>query len=205
MQLVVVGGQCRNVGKTALVCEILRAFAECEWTAVKITQCKENECPVNGLNCGCPGDEHRFAISEEQDRSGRGDSSRFLAAGAARSLWVRVKPGQLVAAWLELRRKLAAATQVIVESNSVLEFAEPDLYLIVLDPAKSDFKASARAQLGRADAFVFRTADGSRRDSFAAVGSLLANKPTFVPRRGGSASPELLDLVRTRVFASRVR
>lgn len=92
MKLVVVGGQCRNLGKTSLVCEMVRELADLDWTAVKIEQSKPGDCPVDGRSCGCGADEHGFVILEERDAAGRGDSSRFLAAGAARSLWVRVKP-----------------------------------------------------------------------------------------------------------------
>src|SRR5260370_35367602 len=62
------------------------------------------------------------------------------------------------------RQALADATQangsdginVIVESNSLMQFVKPSLYVMVLDTARDDFKDSARQILGRADAFVFR-------------------------------------------------
>jgi hypothetical protein len=38
----------------------------------------------------------------------------------------------------------------------LLQFLKPSLYIAVLDPAKEDFKDSARAALDRADALVFR-------------------------------------------------
>jgi hypothetical protein len=42
-------------------------------------------------------------------------------------------------------RKILAATQnAIIESNSILRFVKPDLYLTVLDPQTADFKASRK-------------------------------------------------------------
>ena len=206
MKLVVVGGQSRNLGKTALVCDIVRTFVDCRWTAIKITQWKAGECPVNGANCGCGMDEHRFAISEEKDRRGRGDSCRFLAAGAARALWVRVKAGQLEAARPAIEREMGGAGYAIVESNSILEFAGPDLYLIVLDPATRDFKVSARKYLDRADAIVLRSTGTGAFDSDPVLADVLRSKPRFVLPLGAPASPELLELVRARLFAgTRVR
>ena len=38
MAIVVVGGQSRNVGKTSLVANLIKAVPERRWTAVKITQ-----------------------------------------------------------------------------------------------------------------------------------------------------------------------
>ena len=53
-----------------------------------------------------------------------------------------------------LRQRLEGARNVIIESNSVLKFLRPDLYLTVLDPSTADFKNSAREFLDRADAVI---------------------------------------------------
>ena len=58
-----------------------------------------------------------------------------------------------------IRRKLEGAENVIFESNSILKFLTPDLYLTVLDPATKDFKKSAQEFLDRADAVVLHAAD----------------------------------------------
>ena len=53
-----------------------------------------------------------------------------------------------------VRRKLAESGNAILESNSILKFLRPDLYLTVLDPATADFKKSAQEFLDRADAVI---------------------------------------------------
>jgi hypothetical protein len=42
----------------------------------------------------------------------------------------------------------------VIESNSILRFLRPDVYLSVLDPGTADFKESARLYLDRADAVL---------------------------------------------------
>jgi len=92
------------------------------------------------------------------------DSSRFLAAGAQRSFWLRTKQGFLAEGLPLLREALAqlpATTALepptlILESNSVLQFVQPSLYFAVIDPSRDDFKDSARIVLDRADALVLR-------------------------------------------------
>jgi hypothetical protein len=155
--LVVVGGQCRKVGKTALVVDLIRAFPRAHWTAVKITPYTEAECPVRGAGCGCTAKQHTFAIRAESDRSGETDTSRFLVAGAERALWVQTKEGRLADALAPLAALLAEAGNVIVESDAIVRFWKPDLFLTVLDPRNEDFKASARAVRRFADAFVARS------------------------------------------------
>lgn len=160
MRLLVVGGHTRNIGKTALVVDLLRAFPEAAWTAVKITQYGHGLCTREGEPCGCAPDEHTFALDEEQDPSSGTDTSRFLAAGAAHALWLRTKQGHLAEALPMLREALeryaGAEGNVILESNTLLQFLRPQLYIVVLDPTREDFKDSARLYLDRANAFVFR-------------------------------------------------
>ena len=74
----------------------------------------------------------------------KSDSSRFLVSGAVRSLWVRTRQGMLAEAMPRVHKELAAAENAILESNSVMSFLRPDLYLTVLDAATADFKLSAQ-------------------------------------------------------------
>jgi hypothetical protein len=154
MAIVVIGGHSRSVGKTSVVVRLISALPEFDWTAVKITQYGHGVCSANGAACDCATDDHSWAISEEKDRSGESDTSRFLVAGAARALWVRTEQGRLAEAMPALRRRLEHSRNVILESNSVLKFLRPDLYVTVLDPGTEDFKTSAREFLDRADALI---------------------------------------------------
>ena len=154
MSLVVIGGHSRSVGKTSVVAGLISALPEFGWTAVKITQYGHGICSADGGTCDCATGDHSWAISEEHDRSGESDTSRFLVAGAMRVLWVRTEQGRLAEAIPTLRSRLEGARNVIIESNSVVRFLRPDLYFTILDPATQDFKTSARQFLDRADAVI---------------------------------------------------
>jgi hypothetical protein len=161
-RLAVIGGQCRKVGKSSLVVDLIRAFPNWHWTAVKITPYAESGCPVNGANCGCAAGEHTFAIREEKQRDGKADTMRYLGAGALRAIWVQTKEGQLSAALRALAAALAPAESVIIESDAIVRHWQPDLFIMVLDPRKVDFKPSARQALPLVDAFVLRSPFGGR-------------------------------------------
>lgn len=154
MAIVVIGGHSRSVGKTSVVAGLIAALPECRWTAFKITQYGHGVCSLNGESCHCATDDHSWAISEEKDRSGESDTSRFLLAGAVRAWWVRTEQGRLAEAVPTIRRRIAEAENVILESNSILKFVRPNLYLTVLDPATADFKRSAQEFLDRSDAVI---------------------------------------------------
>jgi hypothetical protein len=141
--LVVVGGHSRNIGKTSVTCGIIRGLPDLNWTALKITQDPKHTAQQQGT-----------AISEESGLAPQSDSGRFLAAGARHSYWLRTPAGRLAEAVPPLRTLLATAPNVIVESNSILEFLQPDLFIMVLDGAIADFKPSSRHFLARADLLV---------------------------------------------------
>ncbi len=156
MSLIVIGGHSRDVGKTSVVAGLISALPEFNWTAVKITQYGHGVCSANGEPCDCATGDHSWAITEERNRSGDSDTSRFLVAGATQVFWVRTEQGRLAEAMPTLRQRLQNARNVIIESNSILKFLRPDLYITVLDPSTADFKNSAREFLDRADAVILR-------------------------------------------------
>jgi hypothetical protein len=199
MRVLVVGGHSRNIGKTSLVVDLIRAFPEAAWTAVKITQYGHGVCSIHGEHCGCAPDEHTVALDEEHDRNNRTDTSRFLVAGAARALWMRCKQGRLAEAMPQLRDTLQGSGNVLLESNTVLHFLRPELYLAVLDPQQPDFKDSARVFLDRADGFVVRSP--LHAASWPSVSPrLLEQKPVFHQPLGEPLPGELVEFVRRRFF-----
>ena len=203
MAIVVVGGHSRNVGKTSVVAGLISALPEFNWTAAKITQFGHGVCSVNGESCGCAVDEHTIAISEERDRSGKSDTSRFLVAGAQRVLWVRTKQGRLAEAMPRLRREIAGAGNVILESNSVMKFLRPDLYLTVLDFSTADFKESAREFLDFADAIIIHEPpDAAAAPKWRGVSlKPVAGKPSFQVRPPKYVTEEIVDFVRQKLVA----
>jgi len=196
MAIIVIGGHSRSVGKTSVVAGLIAALAEFDWMAVKITQYGHGICSANGEACDCATVDRCWAILEELDRSGESDTSRFLLAGARRSLWVRTELGRLDEAMPALRAKIAAASNVIMESNSVLKFLRPDLYLTVLDPATADFKTSAREFLDRANAVILHGANGAAWQGV----SLKAGSRLFKIAPPPYVTPEIVEFVRGKLL-----
>lgn len=201
MAVVVVGGHSRSVGKTSVVAGLIAALPEYKWTALKITQYGHGVCSMNGQSCHCATEDHTWAISEEEDRSGESDTSRFLVAGAARAWWVRTEQGRLAEAMPTIRRRLAESKNVILESNSILKFLRPDVYLTVLDPATADFKRSAQEFLDFADAVILHRGgvDGSGWEGVSL--KPVAGRPIFNICPPEYVTTEIVEFVRSRVSA----
>ncbi len=202
MKMVVVGGNSREIGKTSVVAGLIRALHHRSWIAIKLTQFGHGICSVDSKPCDCAPGEHPFVIQEEHDRNGNSDTSRFLEAGARRSLWARVRQGMLEAAIPDLRQAIAGEENIILESNSILQFFQPNLYLTVLDPAKKDFKDSARHFLDRADACLVLE-PGLEHSLWEGISlEMVRSKPVFSIGKGCYVTPEITDFVESRLLAS---
>lgn len=197
--LVVVGGHSRNIGKTSVVAGLIGAIPEARWTAVKITQHGHGICSAAGEPCDCAIDySHPYALTEQTEPDST-DSGRFLAAGAARSWWLRTRVGELGHGMAALRRILEPARNAMLESNSVLRFLQPDLYLAVLDPAVPDFKDSARLYLDRADALVVARGAVAGAAWAGVPARWLESKPHFVVSPPEFMSADLIGYVRQAI------
>jgi hypothetical protein len=107
-----------------------------------------------------------------------------------------------------LREEIAQAEDVVIESNSVMEFLWPEVYALVVAPESADFKASARRHLERADAIV--------TTNLAAGGEVEASNwpielqerlglmPQFLTNATRFVSPEFVAYVRHRLDAQRL-
>jgi molybdopterin-guanine dinucleotide biosynthesis protein len=220
-RLIVVGGHTRSIGKTQLVCDLIAALPQARWLAGKITQYGHGVCAQNGQDCDCAPTDHVVALDwESTDRTlthAGSDSARFLQAGADRAFWLRTKQGYLAEGMPLLREALASirerakddgacdAVNVMIESNSLLQFVKPSLYVTVFDASREDFKNSARQMLDRADVFVFRRGldenEVSQPSWLQLPAQLLRQKPSLLQREG-EPLPEPLFQLAKRILES---
>jgi len=194
MAVVVVGGHARGVGKTSVVCGLIAAMPEHRWTALKITQHGHHICTGDGARCDCATPDHSFTIIEERDSTGTNDTSRYLQAGAAASFWVSTRPGSLAEAMPRVREIIGEAESVILESNSVMAFLQPDVYLVVLNPGVEEFKPTLLEFLDRASALLVH--HGDVPEGRAVNPQLLLGKRAFAITRAAYVTPEVVDFVR---------
>ncbi|MEJ2244631.1 MAG: hypothetical protein P8Y80_00890 [Acidobacteriota bacterium] len=150
MTTIVVGGHSRNVGKTSVVAAIIASWPQYPWTAVKISShWHEDETAL----CEKAGEEI-CRIDEDHDCGSTTDTGRFLSAGASRSYWARVREDRLQDALPTLRPILESSPYVLIESNAIVKYIQPDLYLMVIRYDTEDCKDSVRKTIRHAHAIV---------------------------------------------------
>jgi hypothetical protein len=95
-----------------------------------------------------------------------------------------------------IRKEIAQAENVILESNSILRFLRPDLYLSVLDPETADFKESAKYFLDRADAVLVPEGDLKRPEWKGVSLKLLEGTPVLPMRPPEYVTDEVVQFIR---------
>lgn len=156
-----VGGYTSNVGKTTLLCELLRAFPG--WEAIKTTR---------GHYRSCGKDPHACCVShllaaEPVVRSGRDatyafgkDTGRYWEAGATNVHWLIATDDQIEPGIHEALSRVKGEG-VFVEGNSFAEFVDVDLFVMVRRADDLKIKKSAKQVLARADE-VYVSSDDSQ-------------------------------------------
>jgi molybdopterin-guanine dinucleotide biosynthesis protein len=149
---VAVGGFSSEVGKTTLMCELLRAFPG--WEAIKLTRGHYRSCGKAADAC-CVS--HLLA-NEPVIYSGRDatyakgkDTGRYWDAGASNVHWVIVTDGQVEQGIKQALERVRAGG-LFIEGNSFLKFIDVDYVLMAARASSGKIKASARRALERTDA-----------------------------------------------------
>lgn len=147
-----VGGFTSDVGKTTLMCELLRAFPG--WEAIKTTRGHYRSCGKDPQAC-CVS---HLLTEEPLVRSGRNetyepgkDTGRYWDAGATNVHWLIATENQIEQGIKQALAKVRSPG-VFVEGNSFSEFVQTDRFVMVRRAANDKIKSSARRALSKATA-----------------------------------------------------
>jgi len=189
-----VGGFTSNVGKTTLMCDLLRAFPG--WEAIKTTRGHYRSCGKDPEAC-CVSD---LLADEPVIRSGREetydtgkDTARYWDAGASNVHWLIATDGQIEKGIRQALNRVKAQG-VFVEGNSFSQYVETDYFVMVKRSENNAIKKTAKRLLPRASAIFVSDA----RDP---VASESTTYQTFVPANFNDLVTNLRSVI-THVCAS---
>jgi molybdopterin-guanine dinucleotide biosynthesis protein len=181
--IVAVGGFTSEVGKTTLMCDLLRAFPG--WEAIKTTRGHYRSCGKEPDTC-CVS---HLLTNEPVIRSGREetyalgkDTGRYWDAGASMVHWVIVTDEQ-VERGIKSALERVSAPGVFVEGNSFTEFVDVDFMLMVARAGGGKIKSTARRALSKASVVYLSDLKNN--------GSAVARE-AFARWRGGSVADKLI-------------
>jgi len=176
---VAVSGFSSEVGKTTLLCELLRAFPG--WEGIKMTRGHYRSCGKDPHACCVShllGDEPVIRSGREQTFAPGKDTGRYWDAGASNVHWVIVTDSQ-VKQGIKSALERVQAPGVLIEGNSFLKFIDADFTVMVARAEGGKLKASARRALPKSSALYLFESEGETltvRERFALWSEVSADK-----------------------------
>lgn len=152
-RIIGVGGFTSEVGKTTLLCDLLKAFPG--WEAIKTTRGHYRSCGKDPQAC-CVShlleDEAVIRSGRELTYTSGKDTGRYWDSGAANVHWVIATDGQ-VEDGIKKAIGRVAANGVLIEGNSFTKYIHPDFFVMVVRQDDLKIKATARSVLNKVSAF----------------------------------------------------
>jgi len=168
-RIVAVCGFSSDVGKTTLMCALLRA---CQgWEAIKITRGHYRSCGKDPHYC-CVShlltDEAIVYTGHSETYTAGKDTGKYWDAGASNVHWVIAKSDQVEQGVSKALTRVTAPG-VFIEGTSFLDFVPADCVIMVSRASGGTIKSSARRALRHAKAIYLSQAagDNDAREKFA--------------------------------------
>jgi len=162
--IVAVSGFTSEVGKTTLMCDLLRAFPG--WEAIKMTRGHYRSCGKDPHTCCVShllSDQPVIRSGREQTYAFGKDTGRYWDAGAANVHWVIVTDAQ-VEQGIKQALECVFAPGVFIEGNSFLDFIPADFVVMVSRASGGKLKGSARRALAYSSAIYLSNASAEGSD-----------------------------------------
>ncbi len=200
---IIIAGTSSNVGKTTLLCDLLRELTRVEsWEAIKLTRGHYRSCGKDAAACCVShllGDQPIVRSGRNETYAPGKDTGRYWDAGASDVHWVIATDGQ-VEQGIRTALGRVKSGRVLIEGTSLLKFVEADFVVMVARADQANrmkIKPSARRALaeGLVDALYLSGEDDGATFKDSAPPELAGSAPIYT----GHALPQLIKRIEGRI------
>lgn len=147
-QLILIAGTGRNVGKTALACELIKQTSMSEDViGLKISPHIHTKNESAKLLIS----DENYSVFQEQDKLSDKDSSRMLRAGAKQVFYIQSEEEYIGEAFQKLKSEIRNDLPIVCESGGLRNFVIPSAFLICNKKGNTVFKEKHYAIIPKAD------------------------------------------------------
>lgn len=161
-QMIQIGSTGRNSGKTMVAQTLIQRFkGQQAIYALKIITItgQRGKCQRGGVGCGiCTSIDDGFELIEETNTLGMKDTMVLLRAGAQKVFLLKAFEDHLLDGFKAFLEKVPAGAGIICESNSLREYIQPGLF-IMMDNQKRRQKPTAAKVYDASDVILKDEAD----------------------------------------------
>jgi hypothetical protein len=129
--MVMIGGNSRNCGKTTMACEIISKLSvKQEVIGLKFTSVRLGETELHGNHT--EDETTGYSIFEELNPDSQKDTSRMLKAGATRVFYIRNSETFIESSILHFMSKYINKRVIVCESRSLRNMIKPGFFLMMM-------------------------------------------------------------------------
>jgi molybdopterin-guanine dinucleotide biosynthesis protein len=174
-----VGGFTSDVGKTTLMCELLKWFPE--WEAIKTTRGHYRSCGKDPQTCCMShllSDEPLVRSGREETYEKGKDTGRYWDAGASNVHWLICTDNQVEKGINEALARVKSPG-VFIEGHSFTQFVQTDHFVMVRLADTDKMKTSARRTINKVTAIYVSDLAGEVENEMSYLPT--AETPLFTP------------------------
>ena len=157
--MVSISGFSSEVGKTHILCELLRLNPG--WEAIKITRGHYRSCGKNPEACCVShllGEKPLVLSDPEQTCVPGKDTGRYWAAGASLVHWV-IGVDEQIEEGIKNAIERVEGAGVFIEGGSFLKYVDADYSIMIASPEIKDIKSSAVSVMSKMNALIVNRAE----------------------------------------------
>ena len=199
-----ISGFSSEVGKTHILCELLRLNPG--WEAIKITRGHYRSCGKNPEACCVSpllGEKPLVLSDPEQTRVPGKDTGRYWAVGASLVHWV-IGVDEQIEEGIKTAIERVEGEGVFIEGGSFLKHVDADYSIMVASPEIRDIKSSAVRVMSKMNALIVNRAEPGRaaaeliRNRLLARGVTLGEVPIYFEQDLSVVAAEIRHLHESR-------
>jgi molybdopterin-guanine dinucleotide biosynthesis protein len=180
--IVSISGFSSNVGKTTLMCELLKRFNG--WEAIKISRGHYRSCGKDPQACCISpllGERPQILSGEGETCVPKKDTGRYWEAGASNVHWLICTNEQLEEG-SHLALSKVQTEGVFIEGTSFLKFIPADFSVMVVRGTRDEIKSTALRVVDRMDAFYVSDSQSDEK-MFATIQNRLAKRNIHIAEK----------------------
>jgi molybdopterin-guanine dinucleotide biosynthesis protein len=206
--IVSVSGFSSDVGKTTVLCELLRLLPG--WEAIKVTRGHYRSCGKDPDACcvsALLGERPLVISGPAETREPGKDTARFWDAGAAMVHWV-VATDQQVGEGIRIALSRVEREGVLVEGGSFLKHVDADYSIMVASPPIRDIKSSAVRVMPKMNAIYVNRSEpdasiaAELREHLSRRGAAVTDIPVYFERDLPLVAEQIMQIHRTRALST---
>lgn len=206
--IVSISGFSSNVGKTTLMCDLLKRFPG--WEAIKISRGHYRSCGKDPEACCVSpllGEQPTIYSGMGVTCEPRKDTGRYWEAGARNVHWLICTNEQLQTGTREALNRVQSAG-VFIEGTSFLKFIPADFSIMVVDPSRNEIKSSALRVASQINAYYVNAVEPDEqiseiiRNKFAARNVQVSDLPIYSANNFEELVDKIMTIQTTSKFSS---